>query len=342
MKKILTSIAAAIISSASLFAYNPPIGGEEFLRLANPEMLSGSSSSAAGGPLFNVIPASILYNPALPASNEIITFDLSGTLLVNGNEDEFWFEDDSYGGAFEGGILVPTKFATFTATTSGVFCEMIGMPVRKVWDVHAGASKDVLDWLSVGANMYYRAYMGEGSDFAIGGDLGALAKLGDFGSVKNVRFGVSLLNIGKPADYPTLGMDWFKENSKYPSILTPRAGIAAQVFETGNWKGAFSADVCIPLLINNFITDAAFEFEYKDSLKLTVGWQYNVREAIEAGSNGVNLFSVGVSYRFGTKAGSITPALASQYLYSGIWAVSGGARMDLGQKDTSGAEIEMW
>ena len=59
MKKIFAVVAAVAVSSASLFAYNPPFGGEELFRLTNPEMLSGSSSSAAGGPAFNVIPASI-------------------------------------------------------------------------------------------------------------------------------------------------------------------------------------------------------------------------------------------------------------------------------------------
>ena len=98
MKKIFAVVAAVAVSSASLFAYNPPFGGEELFRLTNPEMLSGSSSSAAGGPAFNVIPASITYNPALPAGSEILTFDVSGTLFANLDKED---GDKSAGGAFE-------------------------------------------------------------------------------------------------------------------------------------------------------------------------------------------------------------------------------------------------
>ncbi|WP_407400041.1 hypothetical protein [Treponema sp.] len=344
MKKIIMAAAVAV-SSAVLFAYNPPMGGEEFFRLANPEMLSGASSSAAGGPSFNVIPASITYNPALPANSEIITFDLSGTLMINCDKKD---GDKSTGSAFETGVIIPTKFAAFTATTSGVFSEMIGMPVGKIWDVHAGASKDILDWLSVGANFYYRSYRGFDMDssYAIGADVGALARVGDFGFLKDVRLGAAVLNMGKPADFKTGGIDKKEECSKYPTIFTPRAGVAAQLFEAGDWIGSFSADVCMPTYVKNFITDLAFEVSYAEKLKINLGWQYNLRECVEGGSDGISSCSVGVSYKFGTKIGSkessITPAMATQYLYSGILALSGGARVDLGQKDTSGAEIEMW
>lgn len=344
MKKIIIAAVLAL-SSAALFAYNPPLGGEELFRLTNPEMLSGSASSAAGGPFYNVIPSSITYNPALPAGNEIITIDVAGTILAN--MDKEYDGDDSMGAGFEAGVLYPTKYGTFTFVTNGIFSEMCGLPVRKVWDFHLGAAKDFTDWLSVGVNVYYRAYMGTGSDFAVGADVGALAKLGDIAFLKNVRLGASVLNMGKAADYETLGMDWEKENSKYPTLFMPRASAAATVFEAGNWKGAMSADVALPLFVANCITDLAFEFEYAEKLKLTLAWQYNLRESVEQGADGINTIALGVSYKFGINAGkagasNITPAFAMQDLYTGILAVSGGARLDLGQKDTSGAEIEMW
>ncbi|MCQ2240723.1 hypothetical protein [Treponema sp.] len=344
MKKIIMAAVIAV-SAASVFAYNPPMGGEELFRLSNPEMLSGASASAAGGPSFNVIPSSITYNPALPANSEIITFDLSGTAFINCNKKD---EDKSNGSAFETGVIVPTKFAAFTATTSYLSSEMFGMPLGKIWDIHVGASKDVLDWLSVGANFYYRSYKGTDIDssYGLGADFGALARVGDFGFLKDVRIGAAVLNVGKPADFKTLGIDHKDECSKYPTIFTPRAGVAAQVFDESNWVGSFSADVCMPTFVTNCIVDLAFEVAHADKLKLNLGWQYNLREAVEGGSDGISSVAFGVSYKFGAKVGNkdsnVTPAVATQYLYSGILAISGGARVDLGQKDTSGAEIEMW
>ena len=342
MKKIFAVVAAVAVSSASLFAYNPPFGGEELFRLTNPEMLSGSSSSAAGGPAFNVIPASITYNPALPAGSEILTFDVSGTLFANLDKED---GDKSAGGAFEIGVLYPTSWGTFTATFNSVISELYRMPLGKIYDFHAGAAKDINDWLAVGLNVYYRNYaaIGDGdSDFAVGADLGAFAKVGDLGCFKDARLGASVLNIGKPADYPTMGLDRYEESSKYPSIFTPRVGFAATVVESGSWKAAVSADVSIPSFVN-CISDVGVELDYGEALKLNLAWQLNIREFAE-GKDGICSCSFGVSYKFGINSGkhSMTPSLASQYLYGGLAAISGGARVDLGQKDTAGAEIQMW
>ena len=65
MKKILLLAGTALLAS-TLFAYNPPFGGEEMFRLTNPELMSGAAS-ATGGANFTVLPSSIVYNPALPA-----------------------------------------------------------------------------------------------------------------------------------------------------------------------------------------------------------------------------------------------------------------------------------
>ena len=154
MKKIIMSVVAAAFSAA-VFAYNPPVGGEDLFRLSNPNMLSGSSSSAAGGPSFNVVPASITYNPALPAQTEITTVDLGGSLLINCDKED---GDKSKGYGFETGVIVPTSFAAFTGIFNYVNSEMWRMPLGKIWDIHFGASKDVLDWLSVGVNRYFRRY----------------------------------------------------------------------------------------------------------------------------------------------------------------------------------------
>ncbi|MGN0730245.1 hypothetical protein [Treponema sp.] len=353
MKKIILAAALAACA-AGLFAYNPPYGGEDLFRLTHPELMSGAAS-ATGGPLFTVVPASIAYNPALTAGVQRADIDFSGTVFINFDKIEIEGEssDKTAGGGFQAGMIIPTKWSVFSLTASGVYADFYGMNLRKTIVVHGGASKEVTDNLSLGANVYGGLYMGSGSDFSIGVDAGALYKLSSFSVFKNPRVGASLLNIGKPADYDTIGIDEKEDSSAYPSVLTPRVSFASNIFEARDWTGAFSTDFSFPFF-QNCVMDLGLGFEYNNFIKLSVGWQANIREISEGKSDGVNCFSVGVSIRLGVTSkrisqtnadwekSEVTPCLATQTLYSKIQAVSFGARIDLGLKDTEAPEIIVW
>ena len=64
LKKIIAS--AVLCAGAALYAYNPPAGGQNLLRISSPELLS-EGASAAGGALYSVSPDSVVNNPALTA-----------------------------------------------------------------------------------------------------------------------------------------------------------------------------------------------------------------------------------------------------------------------------------
>ncbi|MBQ0052562.1 MAG: hypothetical protein KBT11_10965, partial [Treponema sp.] len=66
MKKLLGTVLASLVACAGLFAYNPPAGGQNVLRLTEPQLISGADSAAGGG-LFGVTAASVVNNPALTA-----------------------------------------------------------------------------------------------------------------------------------------------------------------------------------------------------------------------------------------------------------------------------------
>ena len=68
MKKFFILL-SVMICSASIFAYNPPLGGENVLRLTNPDLIGGAAS-ASGGALYTITPSSIVFNPALTAREE--------------------------------------------------------------------------------------------------------------------------------------------------------------------------------------------------------------------------------------------------------------------------------
>ena len=56
MKKILGVLFASSLICAGLFAYNPPAGGQNVLRLTEPQLITGAHSAAGGG-IFGVTPA---------------------------------------------------------------------------------------------------------------------------------------------------------------------------------------------------------------------------------------------------------------------------------------------
>ncbi len=356
MKKFLSAAAFFCISVVA-FAYNPPYGGEEIYRITNPEMMCGAAS-AAGGPIFTVIPSSITYNPALTAYEQRIDLDLSGTAFINTNKideiDDIPLEDDStFGSGFQVGLMVPTKWSVFTATSNFLFADFNGMKLRKSIVIHGGASKEVNERVGVGANLYTGFYLGTGSDFSVGVDLGALYKMDDFSIFKNPRLGLSLLNLGKAADYETIGLDVEDESSPYPSSFTFRSGFGAEVFEVSKWKGAFSIDLALAGF-RNPIADLGFAASYNDRLKISMSWQANLKEMSANDPDGISLFSFGVSLKLGLNSrklseknadwekSELTPSLATQNLYSGIQAVSFGTRLDLGMKDTTAPEIKLW
>ncbi len=353
MKKILLALLISI-SASCLFAYNPPYGGEEIFRLTNPVLMSGAAS-ASGGPNYTIVPSSITYNPALTASEQRIDLDVSGTLFFNLDkvDIEGADSDESIGGGFQVGMIIPTRWTVLTWTTSGLFSDFYGMDLRKTIISHVGASKELTENLSLGANAYLGFYTGSGSDFSVGADLGALYRLGDLGTLKSSRVGLAFLNLGKPADYDTIGIDEKKSSSSYPSIFTPRVSFAADFLEMQQWVGSFSTDLAFPAF-QNCICDLGLGFDYNNTISLSLGAQANIREIAEGKMDGLSSFSLGVSIRLGITSkkmseknadweqSEVIPSFATQYLYSGILATSFGCRLDLGLKDTEAPEIYVW
>lgn len=353
MKRIIFVFVAALTAS-SLFAYNPPFAGEDLYRLASPDLMTGAAS-ASGGPLFSVTALSSAYNPALTALSQRINLDLSGTMFFNTNKNDLeQSADSSVGGAFQVGLIVPSKWVVFSGDVHGIFSDINGLNVRDVLTLRFGVSKEVNEKLSVGMNMYTGFYIGEGSDFAVGADLGALYVFDDIKFLKSPRLGVAFLNLGKPAvGYDVIGIDVDAESSGFPGIVTPRVSFAATLFDVKKLTGGFSVDLSVPTF-QNAVFDFGFGLSYAKIAELSVSWQANVREMAAGGSRGVSCPSVGLSFKFAINSSGISkkndnwakseisPSFAWQNLYGGIHAVSAGAKMDLGMEDTDAPEIYLW
>ena len=356
MKKLLGTVLAAALFSASLFAYNPPAGGQNVLRLTEPQLIFGANSAAGGG-IFGATPASVINNPALTAWQQRVTLDVAGTMLFSSNNDD----DHTVGGAFEGGILIPSRWCVSTFLFQGVWTEFIDMPVGNSINLTAGFSKDITDQVSVGLTGNFGLLYGDvtDSDWTASLGLGVYYNFGDLFFMKNLRFGVSMNNLGKVyTSSETIGIESSYKDGKFemadnwPGIATMRTGVAATMLSTDIMDLGLSMDFAYPAF-QNFVCDLGLQLQFWDFLKVAAGWEFDAREFAEDAKNVMP--SVGVSFKFtfnakngsylannGWEQSEITVAGAWKQMYENINAVSVGAVMNLGMTDTKAPEIKLW
>ena len=350
MKKIeagkrFSAAAALLLLTAAVFAYNPPPAGELLYHFTSPFMLSGEVS-AAGGPLFHVHPEHTAVNPALSAVEQRIVADVSYTALIAPNQNK------TYGQAFNIGTLIPSRYGVFTAVAQGVFVPFNDMLLENTFTVRGAYSKDITDWLYVGAGLYG----GFGSDWALGADIGCVYLPGTvkwLPFLSNVRFGFALTGLGKTYKPATIGIDGLSEKiTSYPSIVTPRAGVAGTLFSVNKFSGGLSLDVSLPTF-QNLVLDAGFQCLFADIVRLSTGWQINLREAIAQKASWYPSISLSVKFGFtcadesilskkGWQQSEIIAASAYRPMRANMHAFSTGAAMYLGLKDTAAPEITLW
>ena len=357
MKKVVSAL-AILFTASSLFAYNPPTGGEDLNRLSGPELLSGGRS-AAGGSLYYVTPSTIVNNPALPALEQRVMIDLGYTALID-NDD---LSDKTYGNAAQIGTSIPSRYGVTTLLAQWITAPFYDMNLGHALDFRVNFSKEITDKLNFGATANLGIVYDEKNDWKGGVDFGVLYNFGKISFMNDFRLGVALLNLGKPYSGDELlgmnsdsrdetGEDW-EEASMYPGLATLRVGVASTLFDTGAFVGGWSADLSVPTF-QNAIVDLGFQVCYNDIIRLNIGWDVNVRELAE-GKKDVNLPSIGLSFKFlfhssKLAAGNadwgqseMTVGAAWQQLYGGnVQAVSGGALLKLGTYDNDPPEINLW
>lgn len=348
MKKIISSV-AVVFSAALIFAnsFNPPIGAHNLYNLSSPIQLA-SASSVAGGGIFMPGPDSIAFNPSLTSKEQRIQLDLGVSALVSTDSD------DSTGGAFQTGILIPTKYFVFSGFVNGVFSESMYMDLGDSINLKAGLSKEISDRLSIGVNMNGGIFWGAGSDWSLGADVGFIYDFGDLGFLKNFRLGLSELNLGKY--YNDVDLIGVKKDStdkvNFPTLLTTRIGIASLFLETEQFKGGFSFDVSTPCF-SDLIFDVGLNFSFKDMVFLNVAENIDILEIKNEHYNLIPAISLGIKFNFNAKnseylksrswdSNEMLTTLAWQQKYEKIQAISGGARLYVGQKDTNPPVIQLW
>lgn len=359
MKKIFGA-ALAFAASAVLFAYNPPAGGQNVLRLSEPQLLAAGNSTAGGGlfdggdsdsnsKFFGISPSAILLNPALAAWEQRNVLDLGGTVLYSSNGDD----DNTLGSSFLAGILLPSRWCVSTFLLQGVWSEFIDMPVGNSVSATYGYAKDITDSVSVGLSANFGYLFGDaGPDWTLSADLGAYYNYGDWKFLKDIRFGASLLNLGKMyTSSDTVGID-SSEAGSWPALATLRTGAAAAFIKNEQVNLGLSLDFSYPSF-QNIVIDAGLQMQIHDFMKVYSGWEFDAREFSEGSKNLIP--SVGVSFKFllnskngsfmaenGWQQSELTVSGGWKKMYGSINAFSAGAMLDLGMKDTQAPEITIW
>ncbi|MBQ0162618.1 MAG: hypothetical protein KBS84_05590 [Treponema sp.] len=345
MKKIF-GIMTAVLMAAPIFAYNPPVQGENFTGFINPQQLT-VGNSVAGGPLFNISPSSVTVNPALGAYQNRVSLDLGYTAIFTGDSDH------PYGHSFGTGILIPTKYFNMSAEIFGTGVESYKMQLADSINLKTTFSKEVAENFAIGVGISGGYLWGAGVDWSLTADVGAVYKWGELGPMHNFRLAASVLNLGKvynKADVVGVfgAHDDKRDWGSFPGFLTIRGGAAAEFVNTKQFVLGLSLDVTTPFF-QNVIFDAGVQMKIMDLFFITSSWQIDC----DACSQGKNSWipTVGLTFKFGLdtsftkkedwQKSDMQVGAAWKNVDGGVNAFSAGAIINLGQPDRQAPKIKM-
>lgn len=345
MKKILSFIAGVALA-APIFAYNPPVQGENFTGFINPQQLT-VGNSAAGGPLFNISPSSVTVNPALGAYQNRVSLDLGYTAILTGDSS------NPYGHSFGTGILVPTKYFNMSAEFFAAGIDSYKMQFADSVNLKTTFSKEVAENFAIGIGIGGGYLWGAGYDWSLTADVGAVYKWGELGPMRNFRLAASALNIGKvynKADvYGIFGdhsnsRDW----ASFPGFLTLRAGAAAEFVNTKEFVLGLSLDVTTPFF-QNLIFDAGVQMKIIDMIYISSNWQFDMAACTQGKMSWIP--TVGLTFKFSFDSSftnkedwqksDMQVGAAWKNVYNNVNAISAGTIINLGQPDKKAPVINI-
>ena len=348
MKRLACSAIVFCLILSAVSAYNPPAYGDSFLELSSPRQLTNGSSVTGGG-LFYANPESMITNPALTAKEQRVDLNFAYTGLVSSNKEN----SIRYGNAFQGGILIPFKWAVFSGYANATMIPFKEMNLKDSFNFKFGLAKEITDKLTVGTNLNSGIFWGADTDWNLSANLGFVYEYGNLAFMKDFRYGVSVLNLGKNfANTTLIGIDPEKKVSSLPNVATVKAGVAGTLVKNDVIQLGASFDLTTPLF-QNVIADLGLQFAVKEMLYINVSEKLNIAEL----SHGIKnvMPSVGLSFRFtfdvknneylnknGWSQNEMSASVAWKQFDSTINAVSAGVDIALGLKDETPPIIELW
>lgn len=348
MKRIFFGVFTFFFAISIVNAYNPPVNSDGLFELSSAKLLSNASSVSGGG-VFNANVSSVTVNPALVSNEQRVSLNLGYTLLVSSNSEN----SKSLGSALQLGMIIPTKYTVFDFYLNGTFVPFKEMNLANSFNVKLGMAKEITEKLSVGFGLNTGSFWGAGNDWSLSCNLGTLFSFGKVGFIKDMRMGVSILNLGKNFNSTTcIGMNSDESVTAFPNICTIKAGVSGLFVNSPNVKLGFSFDLQTPLL-QNVLADLGLECSIKDIVYISIAEKINLSE-LELGHKDL-IPSIGLGFKFsfgfnkndffeknGWKESEISSTFAYKQMYETINCISTEVDMKLGMKDNAPPVIQLW
>lgn len=342
MKRIVLML-CAVLSAYSVFAYNPPAGGESAQTFFSPDVLGGQAS-VTGGPFADGNPADLASNPALSAYEQRIIFDLSYAAVIgfkrNTAGDSGW-----KGHLANADFLYPARWGVIATDVHFFKSSFASLPWGTAGSLRFSYSKDLTENIALGIGLY--GIIGTG--WGLGADLGMLYRFGDLGFAKDSRLGVAITGMGKPYNANRGGVKSLSNTSGFPGMFTPRAGFATTFVAVKNFKLGMAFDLSFPTF-QNVVFDTGLHMKFAEMVTFKAGWNFNLVETLHHAQTYIPSFGLACTIKLNSKTANeanaweqsdITPQLAAKPLVNGIWAIGAGVNVKVGKTDTSAPVIRV-
>ena len=335
LKKTLIAVFSIVLAcTLSVSGYDPPKGAFFLPSLYSPWGLS-STPTVTG----QASPWATLLNPSVTGGSQLTQVEGSYTGI-----SDFGTGIQGWGSAAALSFSLPVPYGVWGASarffsTPGT---MSSMPLGTFGSLRANFAKDLLDTLYVGSALDIT--MGGNGSFGwgVGLDLGATWFAGNLGFLKDTRFGLSILDIGKGYSTVPLTGVFGGAASSYPSAFTLGVGMRSYLIQTYNWNLDVALDLWSPSF-QDLGADLSVGFGFREYVSLRLGWSIGLRDTL-AGTGRSFLPSLGIAGTIplgnGMKLGkntykdaAISTSVAAAPLYDSLIAVGAGFNLSFGLKD---------
>lgn len=322
--------------SMTAYGYDPAKGAVFLPSIYAPWSLSGQATVTGGS-----APWASLMNPSALAGSELYQIEVDYTGIT-----DFGAGTQGWGSAANIAFACPVSYGVWGTSLQllSVPSTMTSMPLGTVGTFNASFAKDLLPNLYLGSALHVSLGSNAGSSgWGLGADVGMTHLLGDVGILKDARWGIALLNMGKgyvttPSPSGILG----GAASAYPSTFTLGLGIRGYLIQSYDWNLDTAFDLWTPGFAD-LNGSVSVGLDYRQLVSLRLGWSAGYQD-INANSGRSLYPSVGLSGRIPLGRGStaqgkqnsgavLSPSVAVAPLYDSLYAASAGVKVSYGTED---------
>ncbi|MGA2977435.1 MAG: FlgD immunoglobulin-like domain containing protein [Spirochaetia bacterium] len=318
-----------LTASLSVFADN------SFLDFYSPQFLGGGGETAT-----LEAPAGTVFNPAISADKQRLTFDLSYIALTQ-LTPFLWG-----GNVVNAGVTWPTRVGVLSgiARFSNAGYTSQGLDWGAQGALNVSFAKDLFPDLYVGAGIGLEfGGTSTASDWGLGLDLGMLNLVGDLGILKDFRWGVAFRTIGKPYSLSSTA-----GSLGFPPAFTPAAGASFNLVKTNTLQLACAPDLSFPSF-QDIRFKLGMEFSVADIFFLDTAYVFDLRQVtgIEPAPSlplefGISLKLNGLGIKTGTtEVTEVKSSVVAAPLEGGVWGFGAGATVPLGVRDVTPPAISI-